>query len=245
MSDEKIHLVIGTPCHGGQVTGLYLSSLMKLQETCFREGIRLSFLMPEGDDLVTRARQNITAQFLSDPSATHLLFVDSDIGFEPDQALRLLRFDGEMSAALYPLKKINWDKVRTLDQAGHPQAASANLSYVLDLVQPEKIRDGFIQAQLTGSGFLMIHRSVLLKMNESHPELRYRVEGSPASERYALFNCLIDERTGLLLSEDYSFCRRWTALGGEIWVDLKSKLDHTGQMTFHGDLSALLRPEAK
>ena len=248
MTPSSPHLVIGTPCQGDQVTGLYLSSMLKLQEACVREGVRLSFQMPGGDDLVTRARQEITARFLADPTATHLLFIDSDVGFNPQQVFRLLKFGAEMTAALYPLKKINWDKVQSLAAAGHPKVESANLTYVLELEKPEKTREGFVRAQLTGSGFLMIQRSALLKMTEKYPDLHYRVEeagdgmNSLNEWRYALFNCLIDEKTGLLLSEDYSFCRRWTGIGGEIWVDLQSRLDHVGNMVFSGDLEALLNP---
>ena len=248
MTPPPTHLVIGTPCQGGQVTGLYLSSLLKLQEACLHEGIRLTFQMPGGDDLVTRARQEITARFLADPTATHLLFIDSDIGFDPAQVFRLLRFGTEIAAALYPLKKINWDKVQSLAAAGHPKVESANLTYVLEVEKPERIKDGFIQAQLTGSGFLMIQRSALLQMTEKYPDLRYRGKGEGREAeildqwRYALFNCLIDEKSGLFLSEDYSFCRRWTGIGGTIWVDLQSRLQHVGNMVFPGDLSALLDP---
>jgi hypothetical protein len=51
-----------------------------------------------------------------------------------------------------------------------------------------------------------------------------------------LFNCFVDE-TGNYLSEDFSFCRRWTAIGGEIWIDLQSRLTHVGTVNFEGDLS--------
>ena len=43
---------------------------------------------------------------------------------------------------------------------------------------------------------------------------------------------------GTYLSEDFAFCKRWTDMGGEIWADLNSRLNHVGQMTFCGDLSS-------
>ena len=81
-------------------------------------------------------------------------------------------------------------------------------------------------------------------MVEHYAELRYRsehkahdpFEGNPW--RSALFNCMIEPETSTYLSEDYSFCQRWTDMGGEIWVDLTAKLEHVGLMTFHGDLAA-------
>jgi hypothetical protein len=55
---------------------------------------------------------------------------------------------------------------------------------------------------------------------------------------YALFDCMIDPETGVYLSEDYAFCRRWRAIGGEIWLDLESKLTHTGSYSFRGNAAA-------
>ena len=84
-------------------------------------------------------------------------------------------------------------------------------------------------------------------MIEKYPELKYQYEHGPKNQssenkssesqwRYALFNCLVDE-DGCYLSEDYSFCRRWTDIGGEIWIDLQSRLTHVGSFQFDGDFS--------
>jgi hypothetical protein len=95
-----------------------------------------------------------------------------------------------------------------------------------------------------GTGFLMIRRQALEKMCE-HPayaQLQFFREhsidalaGSP--NRFALFDCMIDQSTGTYLSEDFAFCKRWTDIGGEIWADIESRLDHVGPSVFHGDIS--------
>jgi hypothetical protein len=64
--------------------------------------------------------------------------------------------------------------------------------------------------------------------------------GSPW--RSALFNCMIDKATGFYLSEDFSFCRRWTDMGGEIWVDYTSRLNHVGLMVYRGNMAASVDP---
>ena len=93
-------------------------------------------------------------------------------------------------------------------------------------------------------GFLLIQRGVLLRLCEAHPELRYRMVQRRADidrevpYQYSLFECMIDTRTGEYLSEDYAFCRRWLALGGEIWMDVKSRLTHYGANPFRGNLEA-------
>jgi hypothetical protein len=60
--------------------------------------------------------------------------------------------------------------------------------------------------------------------------------GSP--NRFALFESMIDPASGTYLSEDFAFCKRWTDIGGEIWADLDSRLDHVGPSVFHGDVAS-------
>lgn len=238
--------MVGTPCFGGQVSSIYAFSLLQLQQACAGRGVNLGYLMQSGDSLITRARQTILTHFLSETEGTHLLFVDSDIGFEPEQVFRLMDFDADFTAAAYPVKAIDWSLVPAAVSAGRAPLESATLSYVIegDLSQGLVSRQGFLKARYAGTGFMMIRRAALVAMIERYPELRYRSEhkandpfdGNPW--RSALFNCMIDADSSTYLSEDFSFCRRWTDMGGEIWVDLTSKLNHVGSTTFHGDLRA-------
>jgi hypothetical protein len=245
-----IHLVIGTPCYGGQVTSQFAASLLKLQRACDKRGIGFSVLMQGGDALITRARQNVVAHFLGNPAATHLLFIDADIGFEPEEAFRLLDFGADMAAGVYPTKKIDWPKVKAIAAQKREPIEAAALSYVIEFLEPGRIgvKDGFARVRYAGTGFLMIRRSVLERMQAHYPELHYSREHQAhdplkdSPHRYALFDCLIDRATGAYLSEDFSFCQRWTAMGGEIWADLASKLSHTGPLTFQGDVSTQFGP---
>jgi hypothetical protein len=239
------YLVVGTPCYGRQVTDLYATSLLKLLLACQKRDIRLQVQMTGSDALITRARQNVVANFLGIEAATHLLFVDADIGFEPEQVFRLLDFDAAMTAAIYPIKRIDWEKVAASAHAGRVPLESTALSYMVEFENGRQIetRDGFARVSFAGTGFLMIRREALLAMIQHYPELRYahdhkpndKLSGSPW--RSALFNCMIDQESGVYLSEDFSFCRRWTGMGGEIWADLQSRLTHVGAFDFKGDVS--------
>lgn len=238
--------MIGTPCAGGQLSWLYTASLLKLQRACARHSISLGFLLQPGDSLITRARQTILAHFLQDFNATHLLFIDADIGFEPEQVFRLIHFGEDFTAAAYPIKKIDWDLVPGAVAAGRAPLESAALHYAVEAKPGEPLvtRNGFVKVQYAGTGFMMIRRAAIERMIERYPELRYAREhkgDDPLVDcpwRSALFNCLIDATTGTYLSEDYSFCQRWTDLGGEIWVDYKSRLNHVGIAIFRGDMAA-------
>ena len=232
MTEPRTHLVIGTPCFNGQVASLYATSLMKLQQACAKRGnLDLTVNLLWGDALITRARQDIVARFLENASTTHLLFLDADLGFEPEQVFRLLDFDTDMCAGVYPTKRFDWAKITEQAKAGRIPLESSALSYVLELEDPQtqlsQTRNRFAKARYVGSGFLLIKRKVLLSMVEHYKDLRYTKEHQAEDPlrdspwRCALFNCMIDEATGTYLSEDYSFCRRFRDMGGEVWVDLE------------------------
>jgi len=239
-------LTIGTPCFGGQVSWLYAVSLLKLQKVFTHRGWNINYLLQAGDALVTRARQTIICHFLDNPRATHLLFIDADIGFEPEQVLRLLEFGADVTGAVYPAKQINWEMMPAAVQAGRTPLESATLSYVVEREANDEMvtRGGFVKSRYAGTGFLLIRRNVLEQMIEHYPELHYTHEhrgNDPLKGsrwRSALFNCMIDEKNGFYLSEDFSFCRRWTDMGGEIWVDYTSRLDHVGLMVYRGNMAA-------
>jgi hypothetical protein len=254
MADSMAHLVIGTPCYGSKVTGYYAQSLITLKEACYkRGGVDFTLCMILGDALIPRARQDIVSHFLANPQATHLLFIDADIGFEPEQVFRLLDFNRDIVAGVYPVKRIDWDKVESMARAGVTNLKTASLSYVVGVEDPKKIhfKDGFAQVRYAGTGFMMIKRRVLEKMTEHYPQLRYNsqfADKDPLKKspfRYALFNCLLDEKNGTYLSEDFSFCQRWIEMGGEIWADLTSRLTHVGLVAFEGDMGSQLPPTPK
>ena len=229
--------MVGTPCYGGQVTVPNFTSALRLRDHCGKNGIQLTFAMPWGDAMVTRARQSIASFFLQDPTATHLLFIDADISYGVDQVLRLLKFDREVVAGLYPAKSYDWELIRKKALAGEELLSSAGLSYVYDYKEPREMADGFAKVTRLGTGFLMIQRSALEKMAAHYPELKYKMP-TPQGEKesFAFFNCFIDEK-GLYLSEDYAFCKRWTDMGGDLWADFQSRLGHMGPEMFQGDLS--------
>src|SRR6195256_5302645 len=123
---DRIHLVVATPCFGGQVSSIYAGSLFHLQRTVrSRPNIDLTVLMRDGDALITRARANLVTLFLDVPSATHLLFVDADIGFTPDQVFRLIESGADVVGGVYPIKRVNWDKAKRMLECGQPKVPSA------------------------------------------------------------------------------------------------------------------------
>lgn len=242
------HLMVGTPCYGGVVTVKYHSSALALIRESEKRGIPVEFVHLSNSSLITHARNRLVAIFLANPQFSHLLFIDADQGYEPNQVFRLLECEAEVVAAVSPKKIVNWEKIERAVKAGRPPA-TAGLDYVVNFKSDglANARNGFAQVSVVGTGFMLIARSAIKKLCAGHPELRSWVE--PADQAtgnyFGLFDCVIDEKTGAALSEDLSFCKRWAELGGEIWVDMFSKITHTGPVTFEGDLASQYRVQGQ
>jgi hypothetical protein len=184
------------------------------------------------------------------PEATHLLFVDSDIGFSPDQVFRLLASGHEMTAGVYPFKNFHWPRLKEAARKDPKMDPAEILGYTARFEDPSRIvmDQGFAKAISVGMGFTLFRKSVFERMMKHYSELQYQgghIAADPlanSSYRYALFNSSVDEKTGYYLADDQSFCRRWTALGGEIWVDARSRLNHVGPVIFQGDFATQFDP---
>jgi hypothetical protein len=247
---SRPHLFIATPCYGGLVTQSYLQSILALQQHAPQAGYDLTLALLAHDALISRARNTLVGQFLAEPRATHLFFIDSDIGFTPDQVSRLVEARKDIVAGLYPLKTERWDEAAHARLAAGEGVETAGLVYVGEPCQGPARREenGFVTADYAGTGFMLIQRHVIERMIAAYPETRYRhafILSNDAAEgrfNYALFDTMIDPETEAYLSEDYTFCRRWRLLGGTIWLDLRAMLSHTGAHEFRGNPALRLTP---
>jgi hypothetical protein len=242
MADRFV--LIGTPCYGGVVTHVYMQSVLQLLLTPQPPGVRLGVIMSAHDSLITRSRNAIVANFLDTPDATHLMFVDADIGFEPKELYRLLDFDADLAAGRYPLKVRDWTKLLELARTAPPgtKLESLGLSYVGHPCTGDELeaREGFMTGMYAGTGFMMIKRCALERMIAAYPETKYRESltipkpSQPSPHLYSLFDCSIEPETGRYLSEDFTFCQRWRKLGQKLWLDTQSALVHVGSDEFKG-----------
>ena len=233
-------IFVATPCFGGLVTTGYMMSVVKLMQYADQHNFSISLNVLAGDSLITRARNTLVAQFMTMPAATHLMFIDSDIGFEPDLVHRMLEFDADVVGGMYPAKALCWDPPDKISQREPPQMATLN--YVGQFCKGDELerRGPFATGVYAATGFMMIKRQAIERLIAAHPEYAYtsdHVYTPSKTERkyYALFECRIDAETGEYLSEDFGFCRLWRALGGKIWLDIEGQLVHTGAHDFAGN----------
>jgi len=217
-----------------------------------RSNMDVTLALNGHDSLITRSRNTIVSSFLDMPQATHLMFIDADIAFQPEYVQRMLQFDQDVVAGMYPIKNIDWPRLRQNVTPGSSEAqwAEAGLNYVGQPCQgvEREEKDGFVTATYAGTGFKLIKRSVFERMIEAYPETKYDVaqvwprRKTRSDNQYALFDCIIEPGTNIYLSEDFAFCRRWRQIGGKIWLDTESRLTHIGVYKYEGSPSASLTP---
>jgi len=231
---------IATPCFGGLVSQHYMQSVISLIQYAGQAGFDAMLALLGHDSLITRSRNTLVTQFLNTPAATHLLFIDADISFDPKQVHEMLAFDQDFVAGIYPLKVINWDNAALKRLTGGETFQTAPLLYVGTMCTGSELeRQGrFVTGVYCGGGFLMIKRQVIEKMVAAYPEARYKnvhaFSNAKGEENYAFFECQIDPETKTYISEDFGFCQKWRDLGGKIWLDTESRLTHIGAFSFVG-----------
>ena len=252
------HIFIATPCYGGQIGEPYFRSMMRLAILCNKFDIQFTVSTLANESLITRGRNTLVSFFMEHPEATHLFFIDADIEFDPNDLLRMVAYDKPITVGAYPKKAINWDSIvnaaRNNDEEtaqtieGHSSNYVVNFDFLKDeqgKPQPQiQIRDNLIKLKDAGTGFMCIQREVIEKMFEKHPELKYandiNVDQKFEKHMYALFDCIIDPESRRYLSEDYTFCRRWQDMGGEVFLDPRTALNHVGHYTFRGNIRKLI-----
>ena len=244
--------LIATPCYGGMTCRNYTLSLFRLQHTCLKAGIVFDVLLRAGDSLVTRARNDCVANFLANKRYTHLFFIDADIGFTPDAALRLLLADRDVAAGVYPLKRENWPAAGLPEGTTKERFEALYARYTVNTRGEDNVvkltidTDGFMKVREAPTGFMCIKRSVFDRLIAAYPDLQYQhdwPEGMFPQEgvHYRFFDVMVDPQSRRYLSEDYGFCRIWEKIGGEIYVDANSNLSHQGERLYTGDFAATLR----
>lgn len=229
---KKRKLFIATPMYGGQCHGMYMKACLDLQGMCIQHGIEARFSFIFNESLITRARNYLCDEFLRAKSGppenetyfTHLLFIDSDIHFDPRDIIALLAMDKDVAGAPYPKKSIKWPSVMTaMKRNFEARSKDPNLTEItpgdLEMVTGDYVFNAVagtgqfnvgepLEVMEIGTGYMMIKREVFLKWASQYPEQRYKPDhvGQPNFDgsRYihAYFDCVIDRKRKITLVDD-------------------------------------------
>lgn len=206
---RKRKLFLATPMYGGMAAGMYTRSVADLAALCVHYGIELKMYFLFNESLVTRARNYCCDEFMRSDS-THLMFIDSDIGFNPNDVITMLAMMGDdtpydVVAGPYPKKCISWEKIKTAVDKGFADENPNNLeNFVGDYVFNPK--SGMQQIPIgqpvevseAGTGFMMIKKATFEKYREAYPLLSYKPDHvrtahfDGSREIHAYFDCIID-----------------------------------------------------
>lgn len=208
-------LMIGLPAYDHKVGVKMAVSLMRLAQNVLEYGITLQVSSICGCSVVTRARNLIAYEFLNS-DCDHLLFIDSDMTFDPESVIRLLAWnqDKPIVAGAYEARKDGKVYILTLDDEGG--------NIIMDPM-------GLVKAKRVATGFMMVRRDVFERLAELHPEWLHKDTNSE-NRMYSFFDfkCTPEGYIG----EDFLFCERAIDAGFSCWIDPTIKLGHMGVHEF-------------
>jgi hypothetical protein len=250
---RKRKLFITTPMYGGVCEGSYMKSMLELGVLLTKHNLDFQFHCLFNESLITRARAYSCDEFMRS-DCTHMLFVDSDVGFNPRDVLVLLWLQSKESefdviGGAYAKKCISWEKIKMAVDKGFAEENPNNLAhFVGDFVFNPKAGVGSfkidepVEVSELGTGFMMIRRETLDKYKAAYPELSYRPDHVRSEhfdgtrEIHMYFDTAIDPDSKRYLSEDYKFCYDVQKMGGKVWLCPWMGLSHSGKYVF-GDVA--------
>ena len=260
VEETKPYVCILTPCYNSQCYVNYVYCLIKTKELFDTFNIKLKIDFCKNDSLISRARNNLLAKAMNNSNITHFMFIDNDITWDPINIIKLLISQKPIIGGAYPFKKYNWNRLNA--EQINKWILRKNNSDLKEFVQDDnyiqhnllqyninfldsnmKIQNNLMEVKNVATGFMMIKREVIEKMQQYYSSTKYTDDNEFLTSdenlnSYALFDCGVVD--GKYLSEDWMFCDRWRKIGGSLWIDVSINLTHTGIEDFQGSLLSSL-----
>jgi len=248
--------MVATPMYGGACSGMFCKSASDLAAICAQYGIPMQYYFLFNESLIPRARNYCCDEFMRSP-AEHLMFIDSDIGFAPQDIIALMALqvqfdDYEIIGAPYPKKCISWEKIKAaVDKGVADEDSSVLEKYVGDFVFNPKLGQQHIpigepvEVLEIGTGMMMISKKAMQKFTDAYPQYMYRPDHARTEhfdghrEIMMYFQAEIDPKSKRYLSEDYWFCQKAQEAGIKTWLCPWMKTQHVGSYVFGGSLADL------
>lgn len=210
------HIFISIPCGDGTIHAPCVTALFEGTQMLDAAGFNVTLSVEAGNCHVDDARNSQVREFLKS-DATDMVFIDADVGFRPEDLLRLVSVDRDVVAGVYPKKEDTEDfPVRPI-----PGELWADA-------------DGLVEVEGVPTGFLRMKRHVLETLRDK--AVTFIGQSGDPVPYPVIFERIIagDKR----MSGDYAFCWKWRQAGGLIHVDPEMHFTHTGNKTWTGTLGA-------
>jgi hypothetical protein len=231
-------LAVATPAYGEAVYTAYLRSILQLQRALIKRGDSMQHVAISYAE-VSEARNFLLTQWYDKTDASHILFVDADMGFEPQLVFDMLAFNKPVVGTIYARRQL--DLARVAAAAAKGEAAARAMARGHDfIVRPlagARREKGFMQVGGCGAGLLLISRACIAQMLKKLPAIDDKAakKFSPLAADFDRLIRAFDPITvnGARLSEDYAFGHRWhRECGGEIWARYDKAVTHVGPYHF-------------
>ncbi len=222
----NVKLFIATPAFDGKTHIPYAISLAETAVLCKKHHIEIQYCIVASGSLLCAERNRLVEAFVQS-DCTHMLCIDSDLGWPADAVLAMLRKDVPFVAGCYP--------ARTEKSFIFRPALNEDQSVVVDKDK------GLLKMEYIPAGFMIIRREVLEKMIADYPERRFVPKDTSKPSGTALFNTELFE--GEFWGEDYIFCKLARQSGFEIWVDPMIQFDHAGNIGMFAEVLTEKSPE--
>jgi hypothetical protein len=254
---RKRKLFIATPMYGGMCAGMFARSVADLSALCAQYGIPLQFYFLFNESLITRARNYCVDEFIRS-DADHLMFIDSDIGFNPQDIIALMALQTQdpdkydIIGGPYPKKCISWEKIKlAVDKGIADEDPNVLEKFVGDYVFNPKGGQQSIaigepcEVLEIGTGFMMISKPAMKKFCDFYPQYMYKPDHvrtehfDGTREIMMAFQAEVDPKSKRYLSEDYWFCQKAQEANLKTWFCPWMKMQHVGTYIFGGSLADL------
>lgn len=245
-----MRILIASPTYGG-VGPEHMRAVMALQMWMVGQGLSVKTAHHSMSE-VARSRNILATAFYEQPDLTHLLFIDSDMDFEPAAVAALIAADKPLVGCVYPKRALDLD--RLIAAARRFKDRRAVIASALDyVVVPDgetlEVENGLCRVAGIGMGLCLIRREVfdgLLATGGIKRDFAGAV-GRPLKGPVLGFFDPIPSDTSFM-AEDLSFCVRWRQAGGEVWAAIDQDIAHVGVMAYRGRMidaltAAAARPD--
>lgn len=250
-AEKNVNLGIATPAYNNTVLMSYTNTLLGIQAQAMSVGIGCRLLWSSSSSVVAVARNLLAEEFLRDDRLSHLLFIDADMSFPPEDLMRMLTASESLGphdivAAISPRKRLNWERVMAATRmqaqltAGDLAALAGSFEGMFKPVSgrmDEVFEDRPVEVEAIGTGVMLIGRSVLERLI-AHGVQRVRM-GSQQVELHLFFEDTVVD--GFHISEDISFCHKVRQAGGRVWGVPWFRMTHGGNYDHIGDIGAISR----
>ncbi len=213
---EGRKVLLAVPTYGCPDTALTFS-LARSREALSAAGIGSALLILEGNCHVDDARNSIVRDFL-ESDCTELVFLDSDVTWEPRDLVQLCQRDCDVVGGVYPYRR------------------EGGVNMPVRLMEGGEVHDGLREVEGLPTGFMKIRRHVLEKMAEFRPWYFDKIYPT-----HLIFDRPDPDEEHTRWGGDIDFCNRWRAMGGKLYADEELRLGHVAKIVIYDSLAAHLR----